>query len=84
MEDSNRMSEAFQNFVNRESKKQRPRTVGSCRFSPYFKAQWFDEKTLSWRDIQKRYDTLPEAEAEFTKAKKWRVMEISMKGQRVL
>jgi hypothetical protein len=59
------------------------RTQGSCRFAPYYKAQWFDEKQLAWRDVQKQFATPEEARAAFGKGK-WRVMEITMTGRKPL
>ena len=59
------------------------RTQGSCRFAPYYKAQWFDEKQLAWRDVQKQFATPDEARSAFGKGK-WRVMEITEKGRNPL
>ena len=59
------------------------RTQGSCRFAPYYKAQWFDEKQLAWRDVQKQFATPDEARSAFDKGK-WRVMEITMTGRKPL
>lgn len=78
------MIDQYTVFLARESGKARPRTVGSCRFSPYFKAQWYDKKTLAWREIAERFTTEEEAQQRFSKRKQWRVMEVSMDGRRVL
>ena len=59
------------------------RTQSSCRFAPYYKAQWYDEKQLAWRDVQKQFATPDEARAAFGKGK-WRVMEITEKGRNPL
>lgn len=60
------------------------RTKGSACFSEYFKAQFFDEISLCWCDIQKAYPTAEMAAKEFTKDKKWRIMVITEKGRRPL
>jgi hypothetical protein len=41
------------------------RTKGSCRFETYFKAQFRDPLTLSWRDVQRAFPTQEEAEEIF-------------------
>ena len=61
----------------------KPRTQGSCRFAPYYKAQWYDETTLAWRDVQKQFTTPEDARKAFGKGK-WRVMEITMSGRDIL
>ena len=35
----------------------RRRTAGSVRFDPYWKVQWWDKTSLTWRDIQKAHHT---------------------------
>jgi hypothetical protein len=62
----------------------RARQKGSCRFSPYYKAQYYDEKTLSWRDIAKQFETKEMARKSFDKLKKWRVMVVTMRGREVV
>jgi hypothetical protein len=37
------------------------RTRGSVRFDPYYKVQWRDEVSLTWRDVQRAYPTEAEA-----------------------
>ena len=59
------------------------RQRGSARFAPYYKAQWYDEKQLAWRDVQRQFTTPDEARATFKKGK-WRVMEITMTGRHPL
>ena len=59
------------------------RRKNSCRFAPYYKAQWYDETTLAWRDLQKQFSTPEQAIAAFGKGK-WRVMEITEKGRNPL
>lgn len=39
------------------------RVTGSVRFDPYFKVQWWDERSLAWLDIQRAHDTLDAATA---------------------
>jgi omega-6 fatty acid desaturase (delta-12 desaturase) len=31
-----------------------PRRAGSCRFSVYYKVQWYDGRNFAWHDIQKQ------------------------------
>lgn len=58
------------------------RTKGSCRFAPYFKAQWYDPAALSWRDVQKAHPAPPDLTgAEYDQKKRWRVMMITEKGR---
>jgi hypothetical protein len=61
------------------------RTRGSVRFDPYYKVQWRDEVSLTWRDVQRAYPTEAEAsEASALDGRRCRIMEISMQGRRVL
>lgn len=76
------MSDKFQAFV--AARELKPRTKSSCRFAPYYKAQWYDEKALAWRDIPERFSTIAEARARFNERHKWRAMEVSMSGRIVL
>ncbi len=74
----------FKEFANQEAQKPKTRVRGSCRFSAYYKAQWFDDRTLAWKDLPKRFPTTAEALAQFTLSKEWRLMEVTMTGRRVL
>lgn len=40
-----------------------PRTHGSVRYDPYYKVQWWEERSLAWRDVQRAYTTEEEARA---------------------
>jgi hypothetical protein len=60
------------------------RKHGSARFAPYFKAQWWDERGLCWRDVQKACPTREAAQVLFTADKRWRVMQVSEEGRRPL
>lgn len=60
------------------------RNKSSARFEPYYKVQWRDDVSLTWRDIQKSFSTVAEAEASFTADKTCRVMEITMQGRHPL
>ena len=69
------------------------RTQSSCRFEPYYKAQFYDVKQLAWRDIQRQFSTPDEARAIFGaasnprdsfSAEMWRVMEVTMNGRKPL
>lgn len=57
------------------------RKHGSVRFDPYYKVQWFDPRSITWRDVQKAYPTPEAAQAAFLTEKKCRVMHITMKGR---
>jgi hypothetical protein len=35
----------------------RQRRAGSVRFDPYWKVQWWDKTSLTWRDIQRSHQT---------------------------
>lgn len=41
----------------------RRRRAGSVRFDAYYKVQWWAATSLSWRDVQRRFDTADDAEA---------------------
>lgn len=58
------------------------RRPGSARFDPYFKVQWYDPRSLSWRDIQKAHTSRKAAEAAFVAGKACRVMAVSEQGRR--
>lgn len=60
------------------------RTAGSCRFSPYFKLEWFDKILCVWRPLQKSFATIALAEQGMTKGKQWRMFEVSEQGMRML
>jgi hypothetical protein len=57
------------------------RQPGSVRFAPYYKAQWYDDTWLAWRDVQRQYATADEARAAFLAGRRCRVMEIRMTGR---
>lgn len=67
-----------------ERKPLKKRARGSCRFAPYYKAQWYDEATLAWRDVAKRFETPNKARARFDDKHLWRIMEVSMSGRNVI
>jgi hypothetical protein len=57
------------------------RTAGSCRFAPYYKCEWFDERLLAWRPVQTSFPTEQAARAHFAlKTGKWRIMLCTEKG----
>jgi hypothetical protein len=60
----------------------RPRQRGSVRFAPYYKVQWFDEVSLTWRDIQESYPTAEAARNAYVDGRRCRVMVISPEGRR--
>lgn len=41
----------------------RRRRAGSVRFDAYYKVQWWVATSLSWRDVQRRFDTEADAAA---------------------
>jgi hypothetical protein len=47
----------------------------------YYKAQRWDERSLSWRDIQRAFASPEEARASFGAEGSWRVMEITPRGR---
>lgn len=65
----------------------RPRQAGSVRFDPYWKVQWYDERSLTWRDVQKAHQTITDAwdaADDFTEGADGattRLMEITMGGR---
>ena len=63
-------------FVKRKS--------GSCRFSPYFKLEWRDERIGAWRPLQKSFPTIEAARAARAHGKTWRTFEVSETGRRII
>jgi len=59
------------------------RQKGSCRFAPYYKAQWYNKKLLAWRDLKTQFATEEAARGAFKKGQ-WRVMIVTMEGRHVL
>lgn len=57
------------------------RKHGSARFSPYYKAQFYDPRDFCWRDVQVRFPTMPAARTAFTDGYRWRIMRIDMQGR---
>jgi hypothetical protein len=60
------------------------RTKGSCRFTAYYKVQFFDDSQIAWMDIQKMHPTEDDARANFISGKKCRVMKVTEKGRKPL
>jgi hypothetical protein len=60
------------------------RTKGSCRFTAYYKVQFWNERALAWHDVQKSHQTEEAARALFIQGKTCRVMEITEKGRNPL
>lgn len=64
----------------------RPRRSGSVRFDPYYKIQWYDPVSVSWRDVQRRFAT-PEAAHRYAPAlcpsvaPRYRLMVVDMAGR---
>lgn len=57
------------------------RRRGSARFAPYYKVQWYDPRSLVWRDIQQAHPSPAAAVAAFLPGRNCRVMEITMHGR---
>lgn len=52
---------------------------------PYYKVQYLDPITIAWKDVQKRYRTVDEAQAALPDLPhQGRVMEVTRKGRRPL
>ncbi len=54
------------------------------RTFPYYKVQWYDPISLTWRDVQKAHPTEAAARAAFLRGKQCRVMQIEERGRRPL
>ena len=61
------------------------RKKGSCQFAAYYKVEYYDEKIVAWRPIQKALPTIQDALIfkKKSKFKKIRIMKISEKGVEV-
>jgi hypothetical protein len=46
-----------------------------------YKLQYFDDRNISWLDIQKTYSTYDEARSNVTSGKEYRVIEITRDGR---
>lgn len=57
------------------------RRAGSVRFEPYFKVQWYDERSVAWRDVQVAHGSEEEARQAFEPGRRCRVMRISPEGR---
>lgn len=62
----------------------RSRSRGSARFEPYYKVQWYDERSMVWRDVQRSHSSRADAESHFISGKRCRLMRISMDGREPL
>lgn len=60
------------------------RTKDSCRFADYYKAQVWQTRSLTWRDIQKAHPTEAGARATFPAGEKCRVMRVTEKGRQAI
>lgn len=57
------------------------RSSDSVRFAPYFKVQWWDDRALAWRDVQRSYPTQSAAEMAFVAGLVCRVMRVAVDGR---
>jgi len=60
------------------------RTKGSARFAPYYKVQWWDDRTCAWLDVKRAHPTPAAARATYRRGVRCRVMEITERGRRPL
>ena len=65
------------------------RTPSSCRFAEYWKVQWRDVVTCSWRDIQKKHFQLETAQAAASAYEQQhgctaRLMSVTMTGRKAV
>jgi hypothetical protein len=60
------------------------RTKGSCRFAAYYKVQVWNDRQLSWSDIQKQHPTEDQARNHFINGAKCRVMMVTENGREPL
>ena len=57
------------------------RTQGSVRFDDYYKVQVWQEMSLAWKDVQKAWSTLAEAEAAMPVGVQCRIMVVTATGR---
>ncbi|MDA1277474.1 MAG: hypothetical protein O2960_26025 [Verrucomicrobia bacterium] len=60
------------------------RKAGSCRFSPYYKLEWFDNSLCVWRPLQKSFPTIEQAVTGKSPGRKWRVFKVSETGREIV
>lgn len=60
------------------------RQQGSCRFSTYYKLEWFDAMLCVWRPLQKSFENIELAMQARCTEKKWRIFEVSTAGRRIV
>lgn len=60
------------------------RTKNSCRFTEYYKIEYYDERFFVWRPIQKAHSTQEIAVSLMPKNKKCRLLKITEKGIEIL
>lgn len=56
------------------------RVKNSCRFEPFFKLEYFDERLMVWKVIQKPFSTIEKAKSQIKLNKKFRIMKVTEKG----
>ena len=54
------------------------------RTFPYYKVQWWDPVSLTWRDVQKIRATPEEAQAAYLPGKTCRTMQVNENGRAAL
>jgi hypothetical protein len=65
------------------------RRAGSVRFDPYIKIQWWIPRNVSWRDVQRRFDTVADAitfaighvDGDAGPDNRFRLMSVTMDGR---
>lgn len=67
-------------YNGRLSTGQPSRRGGSARFATYWKIQLWEARSLTWKDIQRTYDSAEAAWAEAPEGA--RLMEVSMAGRK--
>ena len=60
------------------------RKPGSCRFSPYYKLEYFDNNLYVWKPIQIRYYTLDEALKKTSDDVEYRVYQVTETGRELV
>lgn len=57
------------------------RTGSSVRFDPYWKVQWWEERSLAWRDVQHAYPSEAEALEHLVAGQRCRLMRVFPGGR---
>jgi len=81
---STKREKSFTTTKTMKKEKYIKRKPGSCRFSPYYKLEYFDNKICAWKPKQVRYYTIEDALKNTKPNGKWRVYKVTETGRELV